>query len=128
MAAKNPEQNPTKGRGLVQIGKTDLENERDLPPVVARMVIEIRSDGTRTVARGALEDLKSGERVDIRAGAETPLALARELSKTLMTMPVLAGDLARQAAKEILPDALARGKAKWTALSKATGLLGRKKS
>ncbi len=105
---------------------TALEAEPDLPPVVARMVVEIRSDGTRTIARGALEDLKSGERIDIKAGAETPLALARELSKSLMTMPILARSIARQAAKDLLPDALRRGKEKVTSLSRALGGRGKK--
>ena len=34
----------------------------DEPPVVARLVVEIRSDGSRTIARGALEDGQLGER------------------------------------------------------------------
>lgn len=80
-----------------------LSSEADLPPVVARMVVEIRSDGTRTIARGALEDLKSGERVSLEANAATPLALARELTKTLLKTPVLASNLAKQAAWEALP-------------------------
>ncbi len=77
----------------------DLENEADLPPVVARMVVEIRSDGSRTVARGALEDLQTGERVALTAGAGSPLELARELSKSLFSMPVLATQLAKESLK-----------------------------
>jgi hypothetical protein len=83
-----------------------LSTEADLPPVVARMVVEIRSDGTRTIARGALEDLQSGERISLEANATTPLALARELTKTLLKTPALASNMAKQAAWEALPIAL----------------------
>lgn len=78
--------------------------EDDLPPVVARMVVEIRSDGSRTVARGAIEDLQSGERVALRADASTPVALAGELAKSLLRTPVLA----RDAVKAVLPNLLRR--------------------
>lgn len=78
--------------------------EDDLPPVVARMVVEIRSDGSRTVARGAIEDLQSGERVALRADASTPVALAGELAKSLLRTPALA----REAVKAALPSILRR--------------------
>lgn len=78
--------------------------EDELPPVVARMVVEIRSDGTRTVARGAIEDLQSGERVALRADASTPVALASELAKGLLRTPALA----REAVKAALPGFLRR--------------------
>lgn len=85
---------------------TALETEADLPPVVARMVVEIRSDGTRTVARGALEDLQTGEKVALQANALSPVALAQELTKVLFKTPVLAGALAKQAVLGILPEAV----------------------
>lgn len=69
---------------------TDLAAEAGLPPVVARLVVEIRSDGSRTVARGALEDLASGERVALRADGSTPLALASALAKSLLKTPLFA--------------------------------------
>ncbi len=50
-------------------------------PVVARLVVEIPVEGTRTIARGALEDHTSGQRVDLRADAATPVILARELTR-----------------------------------------------
>ncbi len=59
------------------------------PPVVARMVIEIRSDGTRTVARGALEEVESGQTVSIVAEAESPTALAWSLAKQLAAAPLI---------------------------------------
>lgn len=72
-----------------------LASEPDLPPVVARMVVEIRSDGSRTVARGALEDLASGERVALRADGSTPLALASQLAKSLIKTPLFAKQAVR---------------------------------
>ena len=60
------------------------------PPVVARMVIEIRSDGSRTVARGAMEDAITGERVAVEARGTTPMALAASLAKTIFSAPMLA--------------------------------------
>lgn len=67
-----------------------LEAEGDLPPVVARMVVEIRSDGRRTIARGAIEDRILGETVQVRVDGATPLSLARELAMSLLKTPVFA--------------------------------------
>ena len=72
--------------------------EDGLPPVVARMVVEVRSDGSRTVARGAIEDLITNERIAIRADGTTPLQLATALAKSLVKTPVFA----RQALKSLL--------------------------
>ena len=49
-------------------------------PVVARLVVEIRSDGRRTVARGAMEDVASGQTVAVEARADSPLQLAAAYS------------------------------------------------
>jgi hypothetical protein len=70
--------------------ETALTEEPDLPPVVARMVVEIRSDGTRTVARGALEDRLRGETVQLKLESGSPLMLARQLAETLMRTRSLA--------------------------------------
>ncbi len=76
---------PKKGK------KSDALMERpDDPPVVARMIVEIRSDGTRTIARGALEEVAGGERVAIEAHGTTPMALAASLAKTMFNAPMLA--------------------------------------
>jgi hypothetical protein len=69
------------------------------PPVVARLVIEIRSDGTRTIARGLAEDVAQGERVRIEAEGSNPLQLALSLVKSLKDLPALA----RGFAKGLLP-------------------------
>ncbi len=65
------------------------------PPVVARLVIEIRSDGTRTIARGAIEDTTHGEKVAVHAEGATPLALMLSLAKSIVTLPVLAASTMR---------------------------------
>ena len=85
--AKDPE---AEGAASLAAEDRPLSKAPDEPPVVARMVIEIRSDGTRTVARGALEDTLSGERVTLEAHGGSPLALARSLMKSLLTAPLLA--------------------------------------
>ena len=63
----------------------------DEPPVVARMMVEIRSDGTRTIARGALEDIVSGERVKIEANGGSPIQLAASLASNLLSTPFMLG-------------------------------------
>ncbi|MEZ4224419.1 MAG: hypothetical protein R3B13_25950 [Polyangiaceae bacterium] len=67
-----------------------LADAPDEPPVVARMIVEIRSDGRRTIARGAMEDAASGERVAIEANGTTPMALAASLARTMLSAPALA--------------------------------------
>jgi hypothetical protein len=69
--------------------RTELATEEELP-VVARLVVEIRSDGTRTVARGALEDTVTGQRVGVAARGSTPIALASALARTMLSVPALA--------------------------------------
>lgn len=58
-------------------------------PVVARIVVEIRSDGLRTVARGAMEDAASQTRVALQASGATPLELALALAKSIVAAPWL---------------------------------------
>lgn len=93
---------------LVARSKDALAEEPEEPPVVARMVIEIRSDGLRTVARGAVEDVASGEKVALEAKGSTPLALAGELAKSLFTIPQLARSRARGAARNAVKALLSR--------------------
>ncbi len=64
----------------------ELAQEDELP-VVARMVVEIRSDGSRTVARGMLEDHVQGEKVAVEAKAPTLPGLATGLARALMRLP-----------------------------------------
>jgi hypothetical protein len=73
------------------------------PPVVARMIVEIRSDGSRTIARGAVEDVATGQRTTLEARGDSPIQLAIALARSLTQLPRL------------------------TARSAIRGLLGRKK-
>jgi hypothetical protein len=75
-----------------------IEAKRE-PPVVARLVVEIRSDGSHTIARGAAEDMVTGERIRVEAEGRTPLALALSLLKSALELPALA----RTFAKGFLP-------------------------
>jgi len=81
---------PTNGR--------EISHEPE-PPVVARLIVEIRSDGSRTIARGAVEDVTTGERTTVEAHGSTPLALMVSLSQALVSLPALA----RRAARALLP-------------------------
>lgn len=74
-------------------------------PVVARLVVEIRSDGSRTVARGALEDRATGQEVALEARGGTPAELAVALTRQLLAMPLLAGPAALRA---LVPERLRR--------------------
>ena len=76
-------------------------------PVVARLVVEIRSDGRRTIARGAAEDVASGQRVAIEARGDSPMQLAMALARSLVKLPGLG---ARRAVRGLLGRARARDK------------------
>jgi hypothetical protein len=92
---------------MAERSKTDLQraDERaelqstDDPPVVARLVVEIRSDGSRTIARGAVEDAQRGERVAIEARGDSPIQLAIALARSLTQLPRLS---ARSAVRGLL--------------------------
>jgi hypothetical protein len=71
-------------------------------PVVARLIVEIRSDGSRTVARGAMEDAASGTRAVIEASGTTPLELALKLAKSIARVPWFSRTLARGALRGLL--------------------------
>jgi hypothetical protein len=70
--------------------------------------VEIRSDGTRTVARGALEDIISGERVKIEAAGGSPMQLAASLASNLLSTPFMIG----RAANALVRNRLTRGSKK----------------
>ncbi len=69
---------------LVPAPPGELQGE---PPVVARLVVEIRSDGSRTIARGAMEDVTAGQRTAIEAHGDSPLQLAIALARSLTQLP-----------------------------------------
>lgn len=66
-----------------------LDERRGEPPVVARLIVEIRSDGSRTIARGAIEDVTSGVRTAVEARGDSPLQLALALARELTRLPRL---------------------------------------
>ncbi len=89
---------------VVPCSRDDLAGAPEEPPVVARMVVEIRSDGLRTIARGAMEDVETGQKVALVAQGTTPLALATSLAKSMFAAPMMA----RQAVKALLRSKLSR--------------------
>ena len=62
-----------------------IEAKREPP-----LVVEIRSDGSHTIARGAAEDAVTGERVSVQAEGATPLSLILSLLKSALELPTLA--------------------------------------
>jgi hypothetical protein len=70
--------NKTEGAPLA----TDQE-----PPVVAQLMIEIRSDGSHTIARGALHDLRSQESAHVHAEGKSPAQLIASLLGSLLSLP-----------------------------------------
>ena len=74
---------------LSRADSAPLQKDEELP-VVARLVIEVRSDGTRTIARGAAEDAASGEKVAIEVRGGSPLQLALSMMRSMASLPALA--------------------------------------
>ena len=75
---------------LVRVGPRIPAMPGEEPPVVARLMVEIRSDGSQTIARGAIEDMASGEKVAVEARGTSPAQLAGSLAKTIFATPFLA--------------------------------------
>ena len=88
--ADKPEVIRSKEQPLEVTGPHRLEAVDGEPPVVARLIVEIRSDGTRTIARGAIEDVASGQKTAIEARGSSPLQLALALARSLGQLPRLA--------------------------------------
>ena len=99
----SPAPPPASGRSsIVPDGDDDRALERDRDddlPVVARLVGEIRSDGRRTVARGAIEDVSSGLKTAVVARGESPVRLAVDLARAIARLP---GVAARTAVRGLL--------------------------
>ena len=75
--------------------QSEVPAPADELPVVARLVVEIRSDGRRTVARGAMEDVAAGQQVAVEARGDSPLQLAMALARTIVRGPMFARAAAR---------------------------------
>jgi hypothetical protein len=109
---------------LVERSAAELERAAE-PPVVARLVVEIRSDGSRTIARGAIEDTATGQHTTIEARGDSPLQLALTLARTLTQLPILtARSLLSRAASSSAPASPAGPP---SARSIVRGLLGRRR-
>ncbi|HUQ04631.1 MAG TPA: hypothetical protein VM261_19155 [Kofleriaceae bacterium] len=80
-----------------------LSGDEDLP-VVARLVVEIRSDGRRTVARGAIEDVSSGAKTAVVARGDSPVRLAVDLARAIARLPRMAARSAIGSAMKSLRD------------------------
>lgn len=81
---------------IVHAPPRELQGE---PPVVARLIVEIRSDGSRTIARGAIEDTVNGVKTAVEARGDSPFQLAIALARSLTQLPRLG---ARQAIRGLL--------------------------
>ena len=92
----DPREPPYSSTGPVTVasGKAPLDQSNE-PPVVARLLVEIRSDGATTIARGAMEDAQSGQKVAIVARGTTPLALALSLARSIASAPWLTATAGR---------------------------------
>ena len=95
------ERRRTPSQSLVAPAAEGLEQEPELP-VVARLVVEIRSDGSRTVARGAMEDASTGMKAAVEAKGRTPLELALGLAKSLLAAPWLGRHIRERALRGLL--------------------------
>ena len=69
----------------------DTRHSSAEPPVVARLVVEIRSDGRTTIARAGVCDDLHRESTMLEARGSTPLSLALSLARHLveLTRPLL---------------------------------------
>lgn len=94
-AAASPKDEPT---AIAPAPAALADPDADLP-VVARLIVEIRSDGSRTVARGAIEDTTLGQRVAVEARGTSPLTLALQLARSIASVPRLS---ARAAVRGLL--------------------------
>ena len=84
---------------LVPTDSGQVPQAYEEPPVVARMIIEIRSDGTRTIALVAEHVF---ERVKIEASGGSPIQLAASLASNLLSTPFMLGRAANAAFKNRL--------------------------
>ena len=85
--------------------KRAVPEVRTEPPVVAQLMIEIRSDGSHTIARGALHDLRTQESAHVHAEGQTPAQLVTSLLGSLLSLPVSTFQKLRTTPEELARDA-----------------------
>ena len=93
-----------------------LANAEELP-VVARMVVEIRSDGIKTVARGAFEDFQTGQQVAVETDPLAAAKLAQAFTRSILgstagLVRLGVSEGLKSSAKNLVPDPLRRLKRK----------------
>lgn len=96
--------------------KQVLANSEDLP-VVARMVVEIRSDGIKTIARGAFEDFQTGQQVGIETDPLAAAKLAQAFTRSILgstagLVRLGVSEGIKTTARTLVPDPLRRLKRK----------------
>jgi hypothetical protein len=95
----NPRPDPS---AVATTSSRAIAEEEELP-VVARIMVEVRSDGRRTIARGAMEDAATGTKASIEAIGSTPLELALALAKSMLQVPALARQGVKERLRRLLP-------------------------
>lgn len=93
---------PRDPNAVTTTSRPALAQEEELP-VVARIVVEVRSDGRRTIARGAMEDVATGTKATIEAHGNSPLELALALAKSMIQVPTLARQAVTKRLRGLLP-------------------------
>lgn len=73
-------------RVVPRVSNEDLPAAAEELPIVARLVVEIRSDGSRTMARGAIANEATDERVALEAVADSPVALIGMLARQILRL------------------------------------------
>lgn len=81
--SRPPQSTAIDGSGV----RAEVDKKQE-PPVVAQLMIEIRSDGSHTIARGALHDLRSQESAHVHAEGQTPAQLITSLLGSLLSLPI----------------------------------------
>ena len=88
----------------IVVDNSDLRlTEAEELPIVARLVVEVRSDGRRTIARGVMEDAATGTKAAIEASGRSPLELALALAKSMLQLPGLTSQVVRSRLRKLLP-------------------------
>jgi len=102
MSESPPNKSAQSGTKVTTTSGEALTSAAEDLPVVARLMIEVRSDGSRTIARGAMEDAASDTRVAVEASGTSPLELALGLAKSILAAPWLRRQMVRGGLRALL--------------------------
>jgi len=84
--------------GLAPRESSEVTGDTELP-IVARLIVEVRSDGSRTIARGLIEDATTGQRTQLAVSGGAPVALLATVLGAGRTFASLAWRAARKATR-----------------------------